>query len=258
MMSEPAQGRQGIVATAPKTTSPDSRDVTADAMPGTRQHTEHFIHELARSVRERDELTYDHSRRVAIYANRLARHTGWGRSDARDLALAGLIHDLGKTWIKNAVLHKPSELSAVEREEMQRHPVIAARILQIYAAPEQMVATVLHHHEAYDGHGYPSGLVGEAIPLGARILSIADVFDALTSARPYRAAKSLEYTRDWIADHARTHFDPALVSAFVELLDQHSAFMIPPRVEAPAPLETPEDWPGLPSLTARGSRRGSR
>jgi putative nucleotidyltransferase with HDIG domain len=215
-----------------------AREIT----PGTHRHTTHIIYELAKSIRERDMLTYDHSRRVAIYAQRLARQIGWSRRAARDLALAGLAHDLGKTWMKNAVLHKESALSAVEREEMQRHPAIAARILQIYAAPEHLIEVVLHHHEAYDGHGYPSGLAGEAIPLGARILTIADVFDALTSARPYKAAMSVAATRDWIEAHAGSNFDPRLVAAFVELLNKHPNFQIPPRVETLAPLETPDGW----------------
>lgn len=213
-----------------------------EIVPGTRRYTEHVIYELAKSIRERDMLTYDHSRRVAIYANRLARHLGWSRRAAYDLALAGLVHDLGKTWIKNAVLHKESALSADEREEMQRHPVIAARILQIYAAPEPLIGAVLYHHEAFDGHGYPSGLAGAEIPLGARILTIADVFDALTSARPYKAAMSVDETRDWIRSHAGSHFDPTLVHAFAAVLEQRPDFQILPRVETLTPLETPDGW----------------
>lgn len=207
------------------------------------------ISELANSVRERDMLTYDHSRRVAIYARRLARVIGWQRQETRELAYAGLVHDLGKTWMQNAVLHKPSALSADERAEMQRHPVIAARILQIYAAPEALVENVLHHHEAFDGHGYPSGLAGEAIPLGARILAIADVFDALTSARPYREAMTAEYTRDWIAERAGSHFDPHLVGAFVELLARRPDFLVLPRVETLAPIETPDGWREVAALS---------
>lgn len=226
------------MATAPEL----SPERMADLIPNKRRHVGRIISELAQSVRERDLLTYEHSRRVGIYASRLARHTGWSREDARDLALAGLVHDLGKTWMQNAVLHKPSALSADERAEMQRHPVIAARILQIYAAPEEMVKNVLHHHEAFDGHGYPSGLTGEAIPLGARILSIADVFDALTSARPYREAMTSDYARDWIVERAGTHFDPALVSAFVHLLASQPGFLILPRVQTLSPIELPDGW----------------
>jgi putative two-component system response regulator len=203
------------------------------------------IYELAKSIRERDTLTYDHSRRVAIYANRIARSLEWSRRGARDLALAGLVHDLGKTWIKNAVLHKESALSQDEREEMQRHPVIAARILQIYAAPPEIVAIVLHHHEAYDGHGYPDGLAGEAIPLGARILTVADVFDALTSARPYKAAMSTQAARDWIVARAGTHFDQRVVQAFANLVGAHPDFQLVPRLETLAPLENPLGWDDL-------------
>src|SRR6476646_7549077 len=92
---------------------------TQQMVPGTRRHAQYGIYELARSIEERDRLTYDHCRRVAIYANRLARALGWKRSAARDLALAGLAHDLGKTWIGNSVLHKDSALSLDERLEMQ-------------------------------------------------------------------------------------------------------------------------------------------
>jgi putative two-component system response regulator len=194
---------------------------------------------LARSIEERDRLTYDHCRRVAIYANRLARALGWTRSAARDLALAGLAHDLGKTWIGNTVLHKDSALSQDERLEMQRHPVIAARMLEIYGAPEWLSEVVRYHHEAYGGGGYPEGLVGDKIPVGSRILTVVDVFDALTSARPYKAALSLAEAQSWITSHAPSHFDPQIVGAFTALLDSSPAFMIAPAQEAPEPLETP-------------------
>lgn len=214
---------------------------TQQMIPGTRRHAQYVIYELARSIEERDRLTYDHCRRVAIYANRLARALGWKRSAARDLALAGLAHDLGKTWIGNSVLHKESALSHDERQEMQRHPVIAARILEIYGAPEWLAEVVLHHHEAYGGGGYPDGLAGEEIPTGARILTVVDVFDALTSARPYKAAMSLAEARDWIANHASTHFDPAVVAAFTGLLESSPSFIIAPLQEPLEPLETPPD-----------------
>jgi putative two-component system response regulator len=194
---------------------------------------------LARSIEERDRLTYDHCRRVAIYANRLARALGWTRSAARDLALAGLAHDLGKTWIGNSVLHKDSALSQDERLEMQRHPVIAARILEIYGAPAWLSEVVLHHHEAYGGGGYPDGLAGEQIPVGARILTVVDVFDALTSARPYKAALSSAEAHNWITSHASSHFDPLIVNAFTALLDSSPTFMSAPTQEPQEPLETP-------------------
>src|SRR5690242_12556504 len=202
-----------------------------EVIPGTRRYTQHTIYELADSIRERDQLTYEHCRRVAIYANRLARHIGWSRRAARDLALAGLVHDLGKTWMHNSVLHKESALSHDEWHERQRHPLIAARILEMYGVPWEIVDVVLHHHEAWDGRGYPDHLKGAAIPEGARLLTLVDVFDALTSARPYKEAMSMEAARERIAAGMGTHFEPAATEAFLGLLDTHPDFLLPPRVE---------------------------
>ena len=198
--------------------------------PGTRRHTENTVYGLARTIRERDIITYEHSRRVAVYVYRLARHLGWSRRAGRDLALAAIVHDLGKTWMQNDVLHKASALSPNEREEMNRHPQIGARILQVYGVPANLIDVVLHHHEAFDGHGYPDGLAGDAIPLGARLLSVADVYDALTSARPYKEAMDQAHASARIARGAGSHFDPAVVNPFLRLLDSTPDFSLPPRV----------------------------
>jgi putative nucleotidyltransferase with HDIG domain len=203
--------------------------------PGTRRHTERIVYELANSIRERDIITYEHSRRVAVYAYRLARKLGWSRRAGRDLALAGLVHDLGKTWIHNAVLHKESPLSSDERTAMEQHPRIGARFLQIYGLPPALVEIVLHHHEAFDGNGYPTGQEGEQIPIGARILTVVDVFDALTSERPYKPALSPGDARDRIAEASGRQFDPAVVAAFLALLAEHADFCLPPRV-CPLPV----------------------
>ena len=113
---------------------------------------------FAKSIQERDIITYEHSRRVATYAQRLARYMGWSRRDARDLALAALVHDLGKTWIANDILNKSAALSEEERRKMERHPVIGARILIGCDVHPFYVETVLYHHEAWNGRGYPVGL----------------------------------------------------------------------------------------------------
>jgi len=207
--------------------------------PGTRRHTTSVVYDLARSIRERDTITYEHCRRVAVYANRLAQHMGWSRRASRDLALAGLVHDLGKTWMQNALLHKESALSSDEREEMQRHPQIASRILQAYGAPEQLIEVVLHHHETYDGRGYPDHLAGEDIPLGARLLTVADVFDVITSERPYKAALEVGEARARIAAGAGMHFDPVVVCAFLELLDVNPEFRLPARISPLPPRQAP-------------------
>src|SRR2546429_4145670 len=150
-----------------------------------------FVH----SIQERDIVTYEHSRRVATYAQRLARYLGWSRREAYDLALAALVHDLGKTWIANDILNKSEALSDDERRTMERHPVIGARILIGCDIHAFFVDTVLYHHEAWDGHGYPVGLTGEEIPLSARILAVADVYVALTWQRPYKTPLLVEAER---------------------------------------------------------------
>src|SRR5260370_467883 len=185
---------------------------------------------FANSIQERDIVTYEHSRRVATYAQRLARYLGWNRRDARDLALAALVHDLGKTWIANDILMKSAALSEEERRTMERHPVIGARILIGCDVHPFYVETVLYHHEAWDGHGYPNGLKGEEIPLSARILTIADVFDVLTSQRPYQAPLSLGATRERLLLGSGASFDPQIMRAFLQLLDIYPNFTLPQHV----------------------------
>src|SRR5574340_1214000 len=195
-----------------------------------REH-KHVLLSFAKSIQDRDIVTYNHSRRVATYAQRLARYVGWSRRDARDLALAALVHDLGKTWIANDILLKADTLSEEERKTMERHPLIGARILIGCDVHPFYVETVLYHHEAWDGSGYPTGLKGEEIPLSARILTVADVFDVLTSQRPYKAAMSLDAARERLLQGASTSFDPMIVRAFLNLLDSGSQFLIPQRVQ---------------------------
>ena len=182
---------------------------------------------LAHSIQERDVVTYEHSRRVATYVQRLARYLGWTRREARDLALAALVHDLGKTWIANDILNKSGALSEEERRKMERHPVIGARILIGCDVHPFYVETVLHHHEKWNGQGYPAGKQGEDIPLGARLLTIADVYDVLTSWRPYKNASSTAEARACILEDAEICFDPQIVDAFVHLLDITPNFTLP-------------------------------
>ena len=174
-------------------------------------------------------MTYDHSRRVATYAQRLARYLGWNRRDARDLALAALVHDLGKTWIGNDILLKSEKLSEEERRQMEKHPITGARILIGCDVHPFFVETVLYHHEAWDGRGYPNGLKGEEIPLSARILTITDVFDVITSQRPYKAALSLDAAHERLLEGSAASFDPMIVRAFLNLLDSSPNFIIPQR-----------------------------
>lgn len=197
-----------------------------DAAPGTRRHTRQVISELAESIRERDQVTYDHCRRVAIYVNRLARFAGWPRAAARELALAGLVHDLGKTWAPNEVLLKPAALTESEREMIEKHPVTAAQLLWAFDMPDAILDAVLSHHERWDGRGYPKKLVRDEIPLGARLLSVADVFDVITTPRPYKSAMSVEAARERVLDGAGSAFDPEVTETFTHLLDARPDFLL--------------------------------
>lgn len=190
------------------------------------KETQKILLSFARSIQERDIVTYEHSRRVGVYAQRLARYLGWTRREARDLALAALVHDLGKTWIGNDILNKSAALSSEERRKMQRHPITGARILVGCDVHPFYVETVLYHHEAWNGQGYPVGLKGEEIPLSARILAIADVFDVLTSQRPYKSPLTLTEARERLADGMGTNFDPVALQAFLHLLDSQPDFVL--------------------------------
>jgi putative two-component system response regulator len=202
-----------------------------DSVSHPRARTRQVIYDLAGSIRERDRVTYDHCRRVAIYAQRFARYRGWTRTAARELALAGLVHDLGKTWVRNEVLLKPAALSQSEREMIEKHPVTAAQLLWAFDMPESILDAVLSHHERWDGRGYPEGRAGDAIPLGARMLSVADVFDVITTPRPYKSAMSVEAARERIMDAAGSAFDPEVAESFTHLLDARSEFLLwaPPQ-----------------------------
>ncbi len=216
------------------------------------RETRKVLLSFAKSIQERDIITYEHSRRVATYAHRLARQLGWSRREARDLALAALVHDLGKTWIANDILNKSAALSDEERRKMERHPIIGARILIGCDVHPFYVETVLYHHETWNGRGYPAGLRGDDIPMSARILAVADVYDVLTSERPYKAPLSKDAARERLLLGAGISFDPLIVQVFIHLLDTTPGFTLPQRLYVIPPV-APHKTGQLPppgSLTA--------
>jgi putative nucleotidyltransferase with HDIG domain len=214
------------------------------------KETHKVLLSLAESIQQRDIVTYEHSRRVAIYTERLARQLGRSKREAQDYALAALVHDLGKTWIGNDILNKSDVLSDEERRKMERHPVIGARILIGCDVPPLYVETVLHHHESWNGHGYPAGLRGEEIPLSARILTVADVYDVLTSQRPYKAPLSLTEARERLIAGSGTNFDPAILQAFIHLLDVTPDFTLSLPFSSSVPEETKTHFSPLDIVAA--------
>lgn len=178
-----------------------------------------ILERLARAAEFRDDETGQHTRRVGRTAGCLAQSLGLERAEMELITRAAPLHDIGKIGIPDQILLKPGKLTASEFEVMKRHSSIGAEILAGgRSALIQMAAEIAHHHhERWDGTGYPAGLQGDSIPLAARVVGLADVFDALTHARPYRAAWPLEDVLSAVYHQAGTHFDPQVVEAFRRL-----------------------------------------
>ena len=169
------------------------------------------------SVEEaKDSYTAHHSERVKAYSELIARSLGLSESSISMITHAAHLHDIGKMGISDNVLGKPSRLSDDEFEIIKQHPVIGAKILMQSNYTHELVQTVLHHHERFDGRGYPEGLKGEDIPIGARVIAIADSIDAMTSKRVYRDAMSLDYCRSEIEKNLGVMYDPAIGQVALE------------------------------------------
>jgi HD-GYP domain-containing protein (c-di-GMP phosphodiesterase class II) len=169
---------------------------------------------LVRHLEERDQ-TEGHGARVATLAEPVARLLGWGPERLAMLRHAAPIHDVGKLVVPAEVLLKPGALSPKERDEMRAHPRAGASLVLPLPNARHVLPYVLLHHEQWDGSGYPCGLRGKSIPVEARLLAVADAFDAMTSARPYRAARSHGEAFAELERHAGLQFDPAMVEAFL-------------------------------------------
>ena len=199
------------------------------------------LHSLTSAVDAKDAYTCGHSERVALLSKRLSREIGLPEQQIERIYMAGILHDVGKIGVPEAVLHKTGKLTNEEFDQMKKHPQIGARILADIKQIQDLIPGVLYHHERYDGKGYPSGLSGESIPLMGRIICVADCFDAMTSNRTYRRALPLEVAMIELRRCAGTQFDPILAEAFLrvdpeefrKLLDEHQA-------RAPRAVPTPE------------------
>ena len=168
------------------------------------------------ALEARDPYLRGHSSRVTTFAEGLARLLGWRGTRLEALQLGGSLHDVGKISVDPIVLCKPGPLTEEELEQIRRHPITGARLVESFEDFEPALPYVLHHHERWDGFGYPHGLSGSRIPLEARLLGVVDAFDAMTSARAYRSALSVEQALVELERCAGSQFDPELARAFVE------------------------------------------
>jgi putative nucleotidyltransferase with HDIG domain len=174
------------------------------------------IEALAAAVEARDPYTHGHTQRVEEYAVIMAAALGCDEAEINAIRRASVLHDIGKIGIEDTILRKQGRLEPEEELRMQRHPVIGVDMLKGIDFLDPVLSLIRNHHERWDGNGYPDQLRADEIPLGARILAVADALDAMTSDRPYRAARTFDYAKNEILKGSATHFDPEVVTAFIK------------------------------------------
>lgn len=177
------------------------------------------IQTLRYTVEAKDTYTRGHSDRVSEFAVLIGQKLGLPEHDLRNLQIGGLFHDIGKIGVPDNILLKPGKLTDDEYSEIKNHPTIGAHILSSATIFEPLLPIVKHHHERYDGHGYPSKLAGKDIPYLARVTAIADTFDAMTSKRVYRGELDLDFVKSEIENCKGSQFDPQIADVFLDILN---------------------------------------
>jgi HD-GYP domain-containing protein (c-di-GMP phosphodiesterase class II) len=205
-----------------------------------RQNQELFletIRTLAAAIDAKDPYTRGHSERVSSYSMAISRHLGINQDEVFRVHIAAILHDVGKLGIRESILNKPGGLSDDEFEVMRQHPAIGAQIMSPIRMLKDIIPGIRNHHETWDGNGYPDHLKGEEIPMVARIIGVADTFDAMTTTRPYQQAMTLEYVLAKMRSMSGSRFDPVVIDAFMAAVD--SGDISPPvsNVEQPASTE---------------------
>ena len=188
---------------------------------------------LALAVEAKDPYSAGHSKRVGYYAAQIGEEMGLDEEMLRTLNDAGILHDIGKIGIKDEILLKPGPLTPEEQRIMQQHPMIGEAIVKPIRSLSKVVELVRCHHERFDGKGYPAGLKGEALPLGARILSVADAYDSMVTDRPYRKRLPLEEAKAELRRSAGTQHDPVPVEAFLRVLEKKDRRLAEAKQSAP-------------------------
>ena len=179
------------------------------------------IQTLRYTVEAKDTYTRGHSDRVSEFSVLIGKHLGLPETDLKTLQIGGLFHDIGKIGVPDSILLKEGKLTDDEYSEIKNHPTIGAHILSSATIFKDIIPIVKHHHEKYDGNGYPGKLKGEDIPYFARIAAVADTFDAMTSKRTYRDALPLEVVISEIERCKGTQFDPKIADVFLDILNNH-------------------------------------
>jgi putative nucleotidyltransferase with HDIG domain len=176
------------------------------------------VETLVRTIQAKDQYTAGHSTRVSRYALMIADKLGLSTKDKHQLYLAAMLHDIGKIGVPDDLLNRPGKLSESEMERVRSHVQVGASMIEMLGEMHAIVPLIRHHHECYDGSGYPDGLKGDQIPLVSRIIAVADMYDAMTSDRPYRKRRSHQFAVDEILTASGIKIDPKVVEAFLDVL----------------------------------------
>ena len=199
------------------------RNLAEEVEKKTRENKSLFLHvvkSLADAIDAKDSYTNGHSGRVAEYSKEIAKRYGYDSKQQSEIYMMGLLHDVGKIGVPDEVINKPSRLSAEEYELIKKHPVVGSQILKNIEEMPSLATGARWHHERYDGKGYPDGLAGEAIPEAARIIAVADAYDAMTSYRSYRGVIPQKVVRDEIECCSGTQFDPRFAEIMLEMINE--------------------------------------
>jgi response regulator RpfG family c-di-GMP phosphodiesterase len=180
----------------------------------------HVVQSLADSIDAKDSYTNGHSGRVAEYSKEIAKRAGYDSKGQSNIYMMGLLHDVGKIGVPDEVINKPARLTPEEYEIIKKHPVIGSQILENIEEMPELATGARWHHERYDGTGYPDGLVGQNIPEAARIIAVADAYDAMTSYRSYRDVIPQQIVRQEIERCSGTQFDPKFAEIMIKLIDE--------------------------------------
>ena len=194
-------------------------DVSEDSERVSLTRTLEFLEVLAETVESQSGFMRGHARRTAFYAGLLAERLGLPCEQQQNVRIAGFLHDIGKIGVPTELLVRPGALDPKERRLVERHPEIGARLVEPLGLASEVTAAIRHHHEWWDGRGYGDGLYGEQIPLSARLVALADAYDAMSCDRPYRSALAPEVVRHELDRYAGVQFDPSLAKEFLLLLE---------------------------------------
>jgi len=190
-----------------------------DLIKETNENLKDMENALISALEAKDVYTQGHSQRVCKLVTQIVYKMGIKGKEAEDIITAAKLHDIGKIGIRDEVLNKPGKLTDQEFAEIMDHPVMSYEIISKMKVMENIAKIIRHHHEKYDGKGYPDGLKGEKIPLGSRIIAVADAFDAMTSKRPYRDSFTMAQAIEELKKNAGTQFDPKIVDAFISVIE---------------------------------------